>query len=266
MKIYTFAATRPDFIELQLRTFRKYLQEPFSFTVFNNAVFPDKHPYYREEVDRVCHELGIPVIDVQKDPELTTRLANQESDYQIFSLGGAYANPNVACAYPLCWAWENFIAQEKEPVCFLDSDLFLTGPVRLSEYLERYDMVFVPQFRVGAKEYMWNVLFLANPSKLPDPRSINWYCGKINNVPVDVGGQTYRYLETHPELKALRVGARHIDDSDPGADFHPADYEIFYFEDEPKMLHYRSGSNWNYRSNEYHEKKTTWLKKTIGEN
>ncbi len=257
LKIFTFAHKRPDFIGLQVRSFRQYLQEPFEFVVFNNAAF-DQHRGPHDEINRQCDQWGAQVIDVQKEPEIVDWCQAQEITGPLFHESGRYSNPNVACAYPLCWAWARHISKETSPICFLDSDIFLIQPVCISERLQTYDLCYIPQFRVGAAEYMWNAFFSADLSRLPNPSTLNWWCGRVNDVPVDVGGQTCHYLKDHPELKVLRIHSAFIPD-DPKTNFHPTNYEHIYFDDKLFGLHYRSGSNWNHQPAIYHEKKTRWL-------
>jgi hypothetical protein len=252
LKIFTFAHKRPDFIELQLKSFRKYLREDFEFTVFNNAAF-DQHPGSRDSITKECARLSLNEIKIGRD-ELLTKSAAQYSVGPVFLSNGMYHNANVACAYPLCWAWQR-ISKESGPICILDSDMFLVEPITLTDYLKEHDLCFVSQAREHIR-YAWNGIILANPHKLEQPETLNWWCGQVDGVPVDVGGQTYRYFIEHP-TRIMHIGPESFYE-DPSVDFQPSAYEVLHLGDKT-ILHYRSGSNWNHQTPEYHRKKTAWL-------
>jgi len=266
IKIYTFAHKRPDFIELQFKSFKKNIKEDFEFIVFNNANFDVDRTHY-DGINKMCQSLGCQVIDIQKDNELATTLPHS-TDPILFGHDGAYTNANMACAYPLCYAWQRILSKTDDKICIIDSDMFVTHPIELSPLLDKYQLCFVPQIRhneINEKvaEYMWNGIVLANLQSLPDKEKINWWCGRVKDIPVDVGGQTTMYLDEHPELKLLHIRVRHIPD-EPTTNFHPSNYEIIWLEDQQAILHYRSGSNWNNMSPDYHVKKTRWLRHKLG--
>lgn len=259
LKIFTFAHKRPDFIELQCKSFDKYLQEPHEFVVFNNAVF-DKSQALRIYIDATCVLHGIESIPVERDKYLTDKYQSFEPE-RIFNSIGEYYNANIACAYPLCWAWEKIISKEKGPILILDSDMFLLHPIMFTDLLQRYDIGYLSQSLHGSPEYMWNGIFLADMGRLDSPETINWWCGLIKGtIPVDVGGQTFRYLETHQELRRLRIIEECIESDLELLDLH---IQMLRLEDR-RVLHYRAGSNWNCKSEEYHIRKTAWIKKKIG--
>ncbi len=263
MKIFTISNTRPDFIELQMRSFKKYLTEPFEFTVIDNSQF--SIGCQGERLWDTCCRVGARWTPVKKDQALVDRCQAVEvmGGAPIFNAFNQYTSVNAAAAYALCWAWENIISKVDDNICILDSDVFLTNPVAFSYYLAKYDFAWVAQARPGV-EFIWPVLFLTDPRTLPQPEAINWYGGEVNGVRVDVSGQTYHYLQAHPKLRNLRIQQKYIQE-DPEVYTSHADYEILSLEGNPIAVHYRSGSNWNRKSEDYHRKKTEWLKRQIGE-
>jgi hypothetical protein len=265
LKIYTSSHKRPDFIELQLKSFQKHLQEDFILTILNNAHFDLNDKQIAKQIRSECERLGLPMIDVIKEQTTVDHYQSFEA-CPLFTSAGEYYNACIACAYPLAWAWDNYIVKEKGPILFIESDMFLMTPVRLTDYLQKYQIIYVPQSSntpVGrSAEHMHSGFFLADLSQIPEPESINWWCGKAEGIPVDVGGQTFCYLRAHPELTRLHVKEERIYD-DPQVDFAPANYMKYWLETTPTILHYVSGSNWNHQSNDYHAKKTIWLKKVL---
>jgi hypothetical protein len=262
ISIFSFGANRPDFIELQMHSFRKHLREEFELTVFNNAQFDSTGGAKYHDLHSVGKSVGVNVIDVVKIPDLMRRCQDIEPSGPVFNHQGLYTSANVAHAYALCYAWENYISKEKGNIAILDSDVFLIEPLSLTEMLDPHQMLNVPDGKPHADgrtfRYMWPTFMLANMATLPDAGTLNWWCGRVEDVPVDVGGQTYHYFQSHPDLDVAHVNRKH---------FQEADYDEFYLTNGDKcatVLHYRSGSNWNHRGSDYHRQKTEWLKGRIG--
>ena len=268
IKIFTFGSNRADFIGLQAHSFRQHLKEDFEFVVFNNAKFNNGAGGDYDGIHREGKAAGAQVIDVQKDPSLIDRCQKIELSCPLFNPNGLYSNANVSHAYALCWAWENHISKEAGAIAILDSDVFLIQDLKLTDILYPHQMVNIPDGKTHEDgrvfHYMWPTFMLADMARLPDPETLNWWCGRIEGTPVDVGGQTYHYFQAHPDLDVYEVRRLHsyfLNTS--GCDFQPADYDEFYPKD-VTILHYRSGSNWNNRPKDFHQKKTDWLKKRIG--
>ena len=257
ISFYTVACNRPDFVHLQWAAFRKHMREPYQFTVVNNADLSGlggvRDTEGHKRIADKCASLGIPVIDVQHDVSQEPRRGEK-----IFNANGTYYNANVAAAYPWCWAWENFISKDTHPVCILHSDMFLFDTFDASYYLEQTPICFIAQGRPGGIEYMWDALALLDLPRLPEVDKIDWWCGKINGTAVDVGGQTHNYLAAHPEIPKLLIQPNYTE-FDDASGFRPADYETERFDGVEKFVHYRTGSNWNARTNEYHAAKSAWL-------
>ena len=258
IKLFTFGSNRSDFIGLQMRSFQRHLQEDFELVVFNNARFDTTGGADYQGLHEQGRAAGAKVIDVEKDPGLVERCQKIELSCSLFNHAGLYSNANVAHAYALCWAWENHISKEKGAVGIIDSDVFLVEPIKLTDHLYPHQMRNVPDGKPHPDgrtfHYMWPTFFLADMPTLPDPQTLNWWCGRIQDVPVDVGGQTYHYFQSHPALDVVPVRRAY---------FQEMDYDEFYLGDKT-ILHYRSGSNWNHRTTEYHQRKTAWLKERIG--
>ena len=259
LKIYTFVTNKPDFIELQYSSFNKHLKERFEFIVFNNAAMGNPGSY--SAITQECRRLGLQTIDIQFDRALVQR-CEKLGDAPVFRGDLRYRNTNTACGYSVCWAWENIISKQDGPVCMLHHDMFLIEDVVLTAYLKNAELAFVPQDRPGVDLHLWEGFVLADVRFLPKPESINWWCGEVDGVSVDVGGQSYHYFKKHPEVRWRGFRPVHVEDN-PDVDFHPSRYEYIYCENDRIMLHYRSASNWMNMSDDYHEKKTAWLRRQL---
>lgn len=256
IKIYTFAHKRPDFLELQLKSLQK-IEHEYEFIVFNNAIFDlDKSNY--NNIKKWCNENSIKCIDIVNSNILSSRYSGEI----IFNDNGTYSNSYVACAYPLCWAWETIISKINEKICIIDSDMFFVEKINIINLLDKYDLCYNEQIR-GHIDYMWNGIIFANLNKLPDKGSLNWWCGRCDGVAVDVGGQTYNYLKKYKkQINCLKLFPLHYNE-DLECNFSPANYEYINIENKNNILHYRAGSNWNDMTSDYHIKKTIWLKNKL---
>lgn len=269
LKIYAFTAHRPEFIDLQLKCFQKHLQEEFVFTIFNNSNLDCMRVNYNP-INEACKKSGVQVIDIQKDVDLIARCQSVEKSCPVFDTQGEnignYPNSNCAGCYAACYAWERVISKETSPILLLHPDVFMVQPSKLTDYLKDYTMGFVSQSRPGlGGNYMHDVCVLADMSKVPEPSAINWWGGRINGCPVDIGGQTFHYFKKHPEIKFFGIRPEFVAD-DPALDFHPSEYEILRFVPDEKaiFLHYFRGSNWDLKSPGYHVQKEIWLRNILG--
>ena len=272
IKIFSLASNRPDFIALQLHSFRKYLKEDFEFVVFNNSKFSAGCDEFYDAIHEQGKQLGVSIIDIPKDQNLIDRCQAIELQVRLFNSDGRYSVANVAGAYPLAWAWENIISKGRGPIAYLDSDIFLIQPIKLTDSLNPHVICGIPDGRIHADgrcfRYIWSTFFLIDMARLPDPETMVWWCGRIEGVPVDGGGQTYHYFQAHPDLDVGYIKQSHycwLEESEwKSLDFQPPNYDEFYLND-VTILHYRSGSNWDGKTKEYHAKKTEWLKRRIEE-
>lgn len=258
LKIYTFSPNRPDFVKIQLASFHKYLNEEFEYTVFNNALYhydPGQNQESFDAINQVCHEQGVNVVSIEKDRDLIEYCLTFEK--QLFNSHGNYCTPNVAHAYALNWGWKHFISKESQ-ICLLDNDMFLMRSIRLTDLFLNYPLYFLAQSKPGfEKIYMWPGFVLADLTRLPEVKQVNWMCGQYQGIPLDVGGWTFKYLEDfHPILC-------HISSNNFPSD-QECDYQKLKLEDEYTLLHYRAGSDWEHRGTDFHFKKTEWLKKELG--
>lgn len=254
IKIYTFAHKRPDFIELQLKSFKKNLKDEFEFIIFNNANFDHNKNQYNE-IHKICKELKLQCIDIKIDFSIIKNRTVFENN--------EYINPAIACAYPLCYAWKEIISKTNDKICIIDSDMFIFKQFDVCKILSNYDLVYLPQSRNNVY-YMWNGLVFMNLKNMPNKSYLSWWCGLISGENTDVGGNTFYYLNKY--RNKLRIGSliQHHITEDNTCDFQPPNYEYFSIDNNERFIwHYRGGSGWDKKSQEYHDKKTQWLKNKL---
>ena len=173
--IMTQAYNQPDFIEMQVKGFRKFLVDDYEFVVFNDA----KIPTLANEIAMTCKNLGIRCIPIPQQIHTSQAAGDRHSDCIKYSLDRiGFAHEGI--------------------VCIIDSDMFLIKPFSISKFLNEFDIAAVDQFREPNIHYLWPGLVFINMKTIPNKQNINWKGGKINGIPVDTGGQTYHYVKNNP--------------------------------------------------------------------
>lgn len=241
LKIYSFPDKRPDFIYWQYRTICKFVEDQFVYILIDNVEKEEDSDKIRE----IAGEIGA---EYHKCPQQD------------------HSHPVLACYAPIQWTLNNIISKDinKDVITLImDSDMFFVKPVCIQDFLGSYHIAGVPQVREAYK-YIWNGFFLINMISAPGIKEMNFYPGRINTVPVDVGGHLYYYLQKYtPDW--LKISTTSIIDSKIGNTHllpsHKDSYQDYFQSEmiEDFIYHYRNGSNWELRTKEKEEAKTAWL-------
>lgn len=206
IKIYTYSHNRPDFIEHQYASMKKYVKDEFEFIVFNNersGSNPDSgyDPNRITEINQVCEKLGIQCIRVELDPEL--QFINGYPQFY----GDSFVNDGShACGYAFSWGWKNYISKNDCISMIIDSDMFFIREISISKMMEGYNFCYCPHYRSSyhyidssrrgdfVLQYPWNGIVIADIPNMPNPDELKWGLGVFNGQPADVGGEGHRYL------------------------------------------------------------------------
>jgi hypothetical protein len=299
VKVFTANDCSPEFVELQILSFRKYLQEPFEFIVYvcdQISKTPDK----AREVKEICRRLNVEVREIPRDRDIEAYWLSIAPGYQLFGQDGRFERGigGDSFNYMLQWLWTRAFPNEQGTICFCHSDVFLIEPITLSDFLDGYSLAAVmqrkenkqPLLRNGipvstgrpseydsttAHEllvYIWEAFMLLKPQELPGMENMKWWPSFVEGVWTDTGGPTHYYFKSHPEIQIRDIGQSGCTD-DPNVDFHPSRYSFFHL-GEKRIFHYYSGSRWctnmplywgfnQDQSNHYHERKLEWTRKLI---
>ncbi len=295
--IITHSYNRPEFIEIQDKTFKALLKDDYEFVVFNDA--PDRGT--EEQIEKTCLNLGLRHIripqSIHSQPYLD-RLPVENWNHYC-----------VRCANVVQYSLDILGFDHNGLVMIIDSDMFLIDEFSIEDYLKGHELSGVKQYR-GTLEnhimYLWNGLLFFDMNKIPNKKTLNFNCGRVEGFPCDVGGYTYYYFQQNPEVRFLPT-TKQLDLS--RGMFSEDSYEVFregrfmnadntiydskeltkeevmrrveyspaltrFLSKSPDnvqffldftILHYRSGGNWDLKSAEYHSQKTSLLKEFIDE-
>lgn len=186
MHIYTYAHKRPDFIKIQLNSIEKHVKSDYKYVVFNNSI--DSKELY-DEIHDTCKELGVECVDIQKDWDVIN------ATNRIGPMINGYANPNVACSYPIIWTFKKYIS-DQEKVCIIDSDMFFMEDINFEDLMGDKDVVCIPQYRANHSiKYYWNAFICLNLKQNPLLKNLDWNFGCVDGTETDVGGFMNDYLK-----------------------------------------------------------------------
>ncbi len=275
--IFTYSFNRPDFIEIQKKTFEKFLLDDYELVVFNDA----KDASLSSEIHKTCARLNLRCIDMpqhlHKSDQASKRNA-QIVNYSLSVMGFDYDGI----------------------VVLLDSDLFLVKEFSIGEYMQNHALAGLYQNRSSEKrtvDYLWIGIVFLDMRRLPDKKTLNFGLGKVKSIQTDTGGYSHYYLSKHRNVPVRHINlnytkhaygilkecpcseckkgeypcAQAIDNAKSYGKYNDeqirfiysagADTSEFYLDSH--FFHYRAGSNWDHQSSSYHANKTKSFNKYI---
>lgn len=268
--ILTQSYNRPDFIEIQYQTLKKFLRDEYEFIVFNDAI--DQNIY--DQIVQVCGKHDIQCIPMPQE-------LHHPCNY-----------PSVRHCSIIKYTLETIGFKADDIIAFLDSDLFLIREFSIRECMENFDIAGLEAYREHVK-YLWPGLIFLDMRTMPNKETIRFECAMIDGICTDSGGSTHYYIKNNPEARIKYFDKIVYPDNFFCEDCVQNNYSIcnhnvtkmreLSFSDplitlctscrnysmeiylQNTFLHYRAGSNWTNDSNDFHERKTTLLKNLIRE-
>ena len=223
IKIYTFQFNDADFLEYQYKTFKKFLKEEHQLVCINNATDENK----KETIQKKAVELGV--------PHYFPKNVNH-------SLAG-YSHQTA-----IQWTWDNFIVNSDDISIILDHDIFLIK--EFSPDLS-YDITGIMQGR-GEHIRYFHPGFMVINNTLKDKETVSFKGEVIDGHTCDSGGNTYRYIQNHPNLKIRYLNLVNICAEHENLNIIPEQFRDGYELTKPFQIldnfaiHCLDGSNWSW--------------------
>jgi beta-1,4-mannosyl-glycoprotein beta-1,4-N-acetylglucosaminyltransferase len=189
---FTLANIRPDFIEIQYRSIKKFVKDAdVEYVIFNNA---SENRNRFNAIEAVCKSLGVTTKKVRQT-------MNYENDASAFV--GACMNS----------IWQDDLRKRKDLLVYIDSDMFLIDDFNVNKMMEGYDFAFAAAYRGKEFEvlYPWTGLMFFNMNTLPHLDELVWQPGSVLGHRVDVGGLNHHYLKKYP-IKTLYLEMWNMED------------------------------------------------------
>ena len=262
MKTYIYSThfNMPEYIELQLKSIMRYFECDYKFIVINDAkITGDLTNFNQKDLDDKIYNTCIKNnIEYVRFP--------QEYHGNRFILFPETKEPKTNNAVTRCsdvtqFCINHFVKNHNNGyLMILDADMFFINNFNILNFMENYNIGGITQ-KMG---YLWNGICIFN-SKL-NLKELNFDCGYVNNQPVDVGGQTYYFMEKYKDIiKFKPITCSHYTFEET---FENETKEIKKLlleycnlrEDKSAnkeiilnkcILHIRSGGNWDYRTKEF---------------
>ena len=235
VRILTFHYNHAEFIELQYKTLKKFLADDFELIVFNDAATIENERLIKDVCD-LCEikcirfepewhfldPLNIYLKTRYEEPSILNSLW-EWADFSSIDVIAQHAS--VRHCHVIQYALDHYGYDHDDIVVIMDGDNFLVRPMSIRQLLGSNDIVGMsrqedhqailrkqsltsPQLD---KDHAWlpSVIFIAfNPSKLPNPRELQFHVDVINNHPNfpdntigDSGAAAYKYIAKYPQLK-----------------------------------------------------------------
>jgi len=227
INIFTSVVNRPEFVEIQKKTFDKFLKEEYQFHVVDDSL----EKSISEGFKNICDEHGI---RYYRKPQGDRSL--QESRWN----GARHACETIQ------WTYDNLIKTDycSDLVLFLDSDMFLLDNFSMVDYMKDEIISGLKQVR-GNIEYMWNgIMFFNMPKIMEIDPDLNFSDGLVEGEMTDIGGHLYYYFNKN-DIKFKDTGVdypTHFNDLNLQKDTGGFNMELHL---DGNFLHYRAGTNWH---------------------
>ena len=225
VRILTFHCNQSDFIEVQYKTFKKFLSDDFEMIVFNDApALGDK-----KEIEEICDQYGIQCIRFEPEWHLIDPLNSYlKEQLQGISAPGTWdwdaatsveqitQHPSVRHCHVIQYALDHFGYDHDDLVVIMDGDNFLIQPMSFRELLGSNNFAGCCRWpknfgKTTLERPFWDawIVFVAfNPTKLPTPRELKFHVDVVKDHPVfpdftivDSGGAVYKYINRYPHMK-----------------------------------------------------------------
>lgn len=189
--LLTFAYNKPEFIELQYKTFQQFLVDDYEFIIINDANEPTM---FKQIVD-TCNAYNLACINIPQEIHQRPYLDRPKGPFILSNYNSANArNCNV-----VQYALDTIDFSQFDIVALFDADLFLINKFSISEFLKDYELAGYDRLDFSlprrSKSFLWIGLIFLNVSSSLQKNAFNVNCGYISKSVVDSGGYSNYYLE-----------------------------------------------------------------------
>jgi hypothetical protein len=265
VKVLTTVAAWPEALVAMRELLNRHLHEDFEFiAIVDTPTKPGPYNLWdaslREKsvlvANRVCDSVLVVPERIHKNRKIQFPATSEPKG----------KNANTRAADTLQFAWNQVIKDSSVPVLILDNDMF---PVRDFSIFETLgSSVLAGIYSTSPSKdlsilipWIWSGLLFINPSKMARKEIWSFDCGKIENVPVDVSGQTFHWLKyaesvgvkpnwlSHHSSLKWKLSDTSVPIPDRIIEFMEDDdrnqNDKFYCEFyNDTFIHFRAGSNW----------------------
>lgn len=274
MKTYIYSThfNIPEYIDLQIKSLRKFFKSEFKFIVINDAKLEGDLTNFNqvnleEKINSICDKNNLECVRFPQDLHLNrNKLFPNTTEPKC-------NHPSARTSGTVQYCVNHFVKNYNNGyLMILDADMFFINDFNIIEFIKNYNVAGIKQ-KMG---YLWNGICIFD-SKL-NLKELNFDCGYINKDPVDTGGQTYYFMQKYKNIiKYKPITCSHYTfektfkkESDNIKKIlleycklrkdRSANKEIIL---DNCILHIRNGGNWDYKTKEFKYKELEITKKYI---
>lgn len=266
VKVITTVAAWPDALPAMRILLDTHLKEKFEFiAVVDTPTKPGPYNLWdsslREKSIKVAEAACDSILVVPESVHINRRIQFPNTSEPKGK------NANTRAADTLQFVWNQVIRESTSPVLILDNDMF---PVKDFSVLETIGSgILAGIYSTSPSKdgsilipWIWSGLLFLDPKNMPNKELWSFDCGRVDNIPVDVSGQTHNWLKHvvskginlkwlphHSSLKWNMQDVRVLlpksiidfmesDDRNQNSNFYCELYNDTF-------IHFRAGSNWN---------------------
>jgi hypothetical protein len=213
IRFLTFHYNKPEYIELQYKTFNKFLLDDYELIVFNDA----KNPELVKAINTTCRNLGIMCVRYEQlwhernplndqvlkwisDPTINSHL-----NFSEIKIESIRSQPSIRHCHVIQYALENYGYNHDDIVGILDGDCFLSRPLSIKDLLGDNHIAGIQKYFVEEEiDYLWVPFIIFNPQKIENKDDLKFHVDIINGRLHDTGAHTYHFLKNNPAIRCQK--------------------------------------------------------------
>lgn len=189
--VFTYSYNRPEFIEIQYKTFKKFLKDDYELIVINDA----NNPELADQISDTCHTYHLRCIKIPQEIHERPYLNRPDGVFFVSN----HQSPCVRNCNVVQYSLDMLGVHHSNIVALFDADLFLIKEFSITQYLKGYDVAGfdrAPEYAPprNKKNFLWIGLIFLNFGTMQQKTAFNVNCGYIDEIVMDSGGYTYYYL------------------------------------------------------------------------
>lgn len=207
VRILTFHYNRPDFIEMQYLTLKKFMQDDYELIVFNDAESPEMEHL----ISSTCKSFGIKCVrfdqNQHKENRLNEYILKGLNDGGLSHLSfngknfqGVSTHPSIRHAHVIQFAMEKFGYTHNDIVVIMDGDIFPIRPFCLKSSMHGVQLFGIYKTIEERISYFWVPFVAMDMRILPNKCDLKFHPDFIENTLCDTGSQSYHYLKNNPKI------------------------------------------------------------------
>ncbi len=189
--LFTYSYNKPEFIELQYKTFNKFLLDDYELIVINDA----NNLEMQNQIMETCTRYNLRCINIPQEIHQRPYLDRPKGPFVLSNHNSANARNCNVVQYSL----DILGFSHSDIIALFDSDIFLIKEFSITEYLQGFDLAGYDRLDFSlprkSKSFLWIGLIFLKTNALLLKESFNVNCGYIGASIVDSGGYSNYYLE-----------------------------------------------------------------------